>query len=294
MLETTAPTVEELLREGRAYLVALGFSRPAWETACIWSVAGGRDLTAAWLDRAENSDNNSAARFREALERRAAGEPLSYVVGTAGFRTLEVEVSSDVLIPRPETEGLVELVLEWGRGQGGLRGSNWGTALDDGTGSGCIALSLAVEGRFSAVVATDCSRAALRVAQRNAEVVDATTPVRFVQADLFDSIRHKGFDLVVSNPPYLTDVEFEEAEPSVRLYEPRIALASGVDGMGHTHAILENARWLLKPGGLLALEIDSSRSETARRAALEAGWRDVIVEADVFGRARYLVASAGG
>ncbi len=291
MLETAAPTVAELLREGRGYLAAFGLSRPAWETACIWSVAGGRDLTVAWLDRAESSDNNSAARFREALERRAAGEPLSYVVGTAGFRTLEVEVSSDVLIPRPETEGLVELVLEWGRG---LRGANWGTALDVGTGSGCIALSLAVEGRFSAVVATDCSRAALRVAQRNAEVVDATTPVRFVQADLFDSIRYKGFDLVVSNPPYLTDVEFEEAEPSVRAYEPRIALASGVDGMWHTHAILENARWLLKPGGLLALEIDSSRSETARSAALEAGWRDVIVEADVFGRARYLVASVGG
>ena len=291
MLETTAPTVEELLREGRAYLAALGFSRPAWETACIWSVAGGRDLTAAWLDCGENSDNNSAARFREALERRAAGEPLSYVVGTAGFRTLEVEVSSDVLIPRPETEGLVELVLEWGRVR---RGSNWGIALDVGTGSGCIALSLAVEGRFSAVVATDCSRAALRVAQRNAEVVDATTPVRFVQADLFDSIRYQGFDLVVSNPPYLTDVEFEEAEPSVRMYEPLIALASGVGGMWHTHAILENARSLLKPGGLLALEIDSSRSETARSAALEAGWRDVMVEADLFGRARYLVASVGG
>jgi release factor glutamine methyltransferase len=204
----------------------------------------------------------------------------------AGFRTLELEVDSRVLIPRPETEGLVEHVLAWAR-----QNSRWGVVADIGTGSGCIALALAVEGRFSRIIATDTSVSALAVVRNNVERIHPEVPVVLRTGSLLEAVEGERCDVIVSNPPYVSEAEFGALEPSVRLFEPREALVSPNGGMGHIGQLLELAGHHLKPIGLLALEVDSGRAEAASALAQEHGWSHVRVEQDLFGRSRYLLAT---
>jgi release factor glutamine methyltransferase len=219
-----------------------------------------------------------------------ASEPRAYVEGIAGFRLLELVVDRRVLIPRPETEGLVERVLafaatRWGRGKG-----EGGTVLDLGTGSGCIALSLATEGRFARIVGTDVSEDALAVARSNAERVRPDRMPEFRLGAYFEPVRGERFNVIVSNPPYIAAPEYAELDPSVRDFEPRVALESGPDGLAHTRAILQAAPDYLAPGGLLALEVDSRRADTSAALARDSGLGDVRVERDVFDRPRFLLA----
>ena len=204
---------------------------------------------------------------------------MAYLVGHRGFWTLDLEVTSATLIPRPETELLVELLLQ--------RVSR-GTVADVGTGSGCIALSLLDEGRFDRVYAIDCSPAALELAQENAARVGQSP--HFLRADLVSALDARSCDALVSNPPYLTDAEHAALEPGVRDWEPAIALASGPDGMRATRALLTDARRVVRPGGWIALELDASRAQLAGEAAVAAGWARVSVINDLFGRERYLLA----
>lgn len=208
-------------------------------------------------------------------------EPRQYVEGIAGFRLLELVVDRRVLIPRPETEGLVDWVLR----EAGAR-----TVLDVGTGSGCIALSLATEGRFARIVATDVSAEALEVARLNAARVRPTPMPEFRLGAFFEPVRGERFDVIVANPPYIAAPEYAELDPSVRDYEPRLALESGPDGLAHTRAIIDAAPGHLTPGGLLALEVDSRRGEESATLARARGFREVRVERDVFDRPRFLLA----
>ncbi len=217
-------------------------------------------------------------------------EPRAYAEGIAGFRLLELAVDRRVLIPRPETEGLVERVLAWSAGRWGRGNGEGGTVLDLGTGSGCIALSLATEGRFSRIVATDVSADALAVARANAERVQPTPMPEFRLGDLFQPVAGERFDVIVSNPPYIAGPEYAELDPSVRDFEPQVALLSGPDGLAHTRAILEAGPDYLAAGGLLALELDSRRAEQSAAIARAFGFRDVRVERDVFDRSRFLLA----
>src|SRR5207245_1985920 len=152
----------------------------------------------------------NARRIREAVERRARGVPFAYAVGSVGFRTLELQIDSRALIPRPETEGLVELVLEWARGAGEReegRGRG-GVAADIGTGCGCIALSLAVEGEFDRVIAVERSAAAAALARENVERVRPPVPVEVREGDVLAPLGGCArLRAIVSNPPYLTDAE---------------------------------------------------------------------------------------
>jgi release factor glutamine methyltransferase len=157
-----------------------------------------------------------------------------------------------------------------------------------GTGSGCIALSLALEGSFDQVIGVDSSAAALELAGLNRRQLDAA--VTLVQADLCAPLKPGSLDAIVSNPPYLTEGEYAELESSVRDWEPAVALVSGRDGMTATTRLLTEGRDVLRPGGWLALEVDSSRASTAGRRAGELGWSDVTVHVDLFGRERYLLA----
>ena len=252
----------------------------------MWAWLAGSTVGQVWLERPETSQAGIVQRFLAAVERRIAGEPLPYVVGMAGFRTLELEVDANVLIPRPETEGLVERALAWG-----TRASRWGSALDMGTGSGCIALSLAVEGDFDRVVATEVSAAAMAVARKNVERVAPRVPVEIREGSLWEAVSGDRFDVIVSNPPYVSETEFEALEPSVRRFEPRLALVSPEGGMEHIRQLLDGAREHLLPRGLLALEVDSGRAETARTLATEFGWGRVWIEHDLFGHPRYLLAT---
>lgn len=285
-LGTGAWTLGAALERAAAALGAAGIREPRREAVQLWGALTGTTAGQVWLARDSAPDGTLCARFEAAVARRAAGEPAAYVTGTASFRTLELEVTRATLIPRPETEGLVEHVLVFA---GGRRPR--AEALDVGTGSGCIALALATEGRFARIVATDVSEAALAVARRNHARLAPPVPVEFRRGPLFAPLAEgERFDVIVSNPPYITEGEHAVLDPAVREHEPAGALVAGADGMLHVRALLTGAERHLVPGGLLALEVDSRRAEAAHRAATEAGWRDVRVVRDLFGRPRYLLA----
>ena len=186
--------------------------------------------------------------YRAAVRRRMKREPVQYILGTTSFRKLELHVDPRVLIPRPETEQLVGAVLEWCRTH-----DRWGSALDIGTGSGAIALSLATEGSFERVVASDVSADALEVAAMNAAQVGAAVELR--EGSLFDVV-HPGerFDVIVSNPPYVAETERGSLGPEVAEYEPAVALFAGDTGLVVIDSIVAGAPEYLVPGGLLALE----------------------------------------
>lgn len=238
---------------------------------------------ARWIAEAAGlPGTDAAARFEALVARRLAGEPLAYVTGIAGFRRLLLQVDRRVLIPRPETEGLVERVL---------REAPAGRVADVATGSGCIALALAEEGAYAEVVATDASAEALEVARANAARLGL--PVTFREGDLLAPLAGERFDAVVSNPPYLSGAEYAALDRAVRGWEPARALESGPEGMDHTRRLLGGAQAVLVPGGLLALEVDERRAALVAAEAGRLGWRNVTVQDDLFGRARYVLARAG-
>jgi release factor glutamine methyltransferase len=229
-----------------------------------------------------------AERFWEAVERRASGTPFPYAVGRASFRTLVLKTDARALIPRPETEGLVELVLEWGSGRWGPR--TGGIAADVGTGCGCIALSLAVEGTFDRIVAVERSSQAAALARENVALVAPPVPVDVREGNLLAPLVGARYRAIVSNPPYLTAAEYDALDASVRDFEPRDALASGADGLDVTRALLAGSAALLEPGGLLAIEIDERRGDAVRALAHEYGWRRIGIHDDLFGRPRFALA----
>jgi release factor glutamine methyltransferase len=210
------------------------------------------------------------------------GVPFAYAVGRVGFRTLDLAIDRRALIPRPETEGLVELVLA--RCATGL-------VADIGTGCGCIALALAVEGQFDKVVAVERSADAAALARENVERLAPRTPVEIRAGSLLAPLVDKGerFRAIVSNPPYLTGVEYAELDRSVADFEPREALVSGSDGLETTRTLFAGAAALLEPGGLLAIEIDERRPDAIRALAREYHW-NVEIHDDLFGRPRYALA----
>src|SRR5437870_6783392 len=240
----------------------------------------------AWLRRAEPKSPELLARYDEVLDQLERGVPFAYAVGSVGFRMLDLKIDPRALIPRPETEGLVDLVL-----------ANCATGLvaDIGTGSGCIALSLAVEGRFDKIIAVEQSPAAAALARENVLRIAPVTPVEIRIGNLLAPLVDKGdrgdrYRVIASNPPYLTAVEYEALDPSVRDFEPADALVSGPDGLAATRALFAGAADLLEPHGLLAIEIDERRGDAVRALAQEYGWNDVAIHADLFGCPRYALA----
>jgi release factor glutamine methyltransferase len=248
-------------------------------TTAVWAAVAGLTVGDAWLRRDEPKSPEFVTRFRDAVAQLERGVPFAYAVGSAGFRTLDLKIDARALIPRPETEGLVELVLA--RCASGL-------AADIGTGCGCIALSLAIEGRFERIVAVEQSAAAAALARENVQRVAPKTPVEIREGNLLAPLIDKAerFRAIVSNPPYLSAAEYADLDPSVSRHEPREALVSGADGLDATRALFAGAAALLEPGGLLALEIDERRAAAVCALGKSHGW-NVAIHADVFGRPRY-------
>lgn len=248
--------------------------------------AGERDLTSA-----------EARTLAGLALRRGSGEPSQYLVGRAWFRELTLAVGPGVLIPRPETEQLVERVLEWLAGRApGAR------VLDVGTGSGCIALSLALEGKGTQVIGVDSSRPALRWAERNLERLRARDPeaagrVQLRSSDLFSGVAEEPpFDAVVSNPPYVGREEAEKLPREVRDHEPPEALFALGRATAVLDAVVDNAAQFLVPGGLLALEIGETQADNiaGRIQAAQSGGHPVYaaprVLEDLSGRPRLVLA----
>lgn len=272
-------TVADLIEAAASRLRAAGIAKPRREANRLWAWVNRVSPGEAYFARHQGVENEPARAFDAAVERRAAGEPLAYVLGHCGFRNLELCCDGRALIPRPESEGIVDLALDRVR---------TGRALDVGTGTGCLALALADEGEFDEIVATDLSEAALALAAENA--ARTRLSIRLVRSDLGAAVRDQRFDLIVANPPYLTDAEYQALDPSVKRWEPRVALAAGPDGLGATRRLVHEAVELLVRGGCLVMELDSIRSAAVATLAREVGWVDVAVRDDLFGRPRYLTA----
>ena len=240
--------------------------------------------------------------FRELLRRRAAREPVAYILGRREFWSLDFEVDRRVLIPRPETELLVETAI---RALGGDLEDTARTpfeqvrssvkvadarVLDIGTGSGAVAVALAVEGENLRLVATDQSHASLELAPRNAERHSVDARIEFRQGDLFAAVSSdEKFDLIVSNPPYVKSGEVEAMEPEVKSWEPTTALVSGDDGMDTTKRLIDGAAGHLTGEGWLLIEVGTQSDEV--RSHFEAGgWRDVTTLKDLAARDRVVAA----
>jgi len=272
-------SVARVIDGAAARLRAVGVVKPRREANRLWAWLNRVSPGEAYLSRERVVDNALLEAFETAVERRLAGEPLAYVLGHTGFRNLEIRCDQRALIPRPESEGLIDHAL---------RRVHSGRALDLGTGTGCLALALADEGSFDTVVAVDCSAAALQLAAEN--VTRTGKPVRLLQGDLGAALHAERFDLLVANPPYLTEAEYAALDPSVRRWEPRQALAAGSDGLEVTRRILREGMTLLAPGGWLVMELDCMRSGAVAELAQQAGYREVTGWDDLFGRPRYLTA----
>lgn len=257
----SAVTVGELTRRGTALLARAGIERAAQETAWLLERVLHMPQLELRLNESQPVEGERLGRAEVLLARRAQREPLQYLLGTQEFCGLEFEVAPEVLIPRPETEGLVEAAAR-------LAPAGRPVIADIGTGSGCIAVSLARRLPQAVLYATDCSEAALRVARRNAERLGAAGQVTFLEGDLLEPLRANGLagrvDILVSNPPYIAERDWETLQPEVRLYEPRTALAAGEDGLAVYRRLVRESAGLLRDGGWLVMEIGQGQAEPIR------------------------------
>lgn len=229
-------------------------------------------------------------RFRDFVRRRLRHEPLQYITGEAAFRGLVLRTDPRALIPRPETEVLVGEVLGWAKGR-----TEPLAALDVGTGTGAIALSLAREGVFARVVATDVSEDALSLARENAIRMGAGDRVEFRHGTLLEPVAGEQFDVIACNPPYIAEQERSSLQPEVREYEPATALFGGQDGYGVVLPLVERAADVLAPDGLLALEVGLGQAERVAAAMEETGrYRMPRIVEDLAGRPRIVLAVRSG
>ena len=223
-------------------------------------------------------------KIRPLVKRRSNREPLQYITGETEFSGLKLKVDRRALIPRPETEYLIETVL-------GRVTVPPASILDLGTGTGAIALVLATRYPAATVTAVDKSVEALALARENAEVLGLAPRVSFMESNWFTALPAEArYELIVANPPYLTDTEIREAQPEVKDYEPLSALAAGENGMADLVSIIRDARVHLAPGGLLACETGIAQHAHLRPQAVAAGYARTESLRDLTGRERYLLA----
>lgn len=277
-------TLRQALGEAVRRLAAGGVERPRLEAEVLlgWACSLTRPRLLARLE--EELAPAAAGRFWQAIDRRAAGYPLQYLTGHQEFMSLDFKVTPAVLIPRQDTEVVVEAVLER------LDPCESYTIADCGTGSGAIALSLAHYLPRARVYATDISPAALTVARENARKLGLAARVTLLQGDFLAPLRGLKLDALVANPPYIPTAALPGLPADVRS-EPRLALDGGPDGLDAYRLLLPGAAGLLRPGGLLVLEIGSDQGQAVKDLARAVGaYRNEQVLPDYAGRARCFLA----
>lgn len=277
----------EALAFARAFLKQGGVSCPSLEAELLLAFAAGTDRVGIYRDAGRMLLPAEEEKLMELLKRRAAGEPVAYLLGQKEFMGLLFAVNRDVLIPRPETELLVETALEIFGGEQSL------LAADVGTGSGCIAVSLAHYLPGAIVYATDISLAALEVARQNARRHRVEERVYFLTGDLLAPLLALGFfrrlSLVAANLPYIPSAEIEQLCPEVSRFEPRLALDGGPDGLELYRRLVPQAEEVLCPGGYLLMEISPSQEKEVPSLFPAGAWQ-LSLRKDLAGRIRLVVA----
>ena len=271
-------TIGEALRAGKERLRAAGKEDWAWEAELLLEKAAGLNRTALFLRAGELLAEEAEARYESYLQQREQGRPTQYILGEWEFMGLPFIVGEGVLIPRADTEVLVETILEQQKKE------RMQTILDIGTGSGCIPVSLGRYGSFSEILAVDISRKALGYAVKNAE--KNKIGIHFFESDLFSAVpvQYKGkLDAIVSNPPYIPKKDIEELMTEVKDFEPLNALDGGEDGLDFYRSIVEQSRQWLRAGGRLFFEIGYDQGEDLRNILQQQGFSEIRVIQDLAG-----------
>lgn len=234
----------------------------------------------------EMPSEEQRAKFKELIKKRVEGTPVAYLVGFREFYSLGFEVSSAVLIPRPETEFLIVEASKL------LKVKPDARVLDLGTGSGNIAISLTHQHKSIRTVSIDISPEALEIAKRNSIKHGVTDRITFLEGNLYSPLSPEDqFDLIVSNPPYVTQAEWESLAPDVKNFEPRLALIGGVDGLDFYRLIITGAKKFLQPGGSLLLEIGSTQESSVKEILVGNGFDEIRMVEDGAKLPRILVAN---
>ena len=278
-------TIGSILQWTKQYFREKGVDNPHLDADVLLSSLLGRDRIYLYVHFDQPMEQAELTTFREMVRRRAARVPVAYITGHREFMGLDFRVSPAVLIPRPDTEVLVEAAVER------LAGIRDGQVLDVGTGSGAILISTLARVAGCRGVGVDISPAALAVARDNAGRLLAPGRCEFLQADLWP--RNAGpFDAILSNPPYITSAEMAELAPEVR-QEPELALHGGTDGLDYYRRLIVGGRDYLKPGGFMAFEVGAGQAPEVASLASQSGWRTEKIIADYAGIERVVVLRRG-
>ena len=282
-------TILDLLQWTQRHFAEKGIDTARLDAECLLAFALGVDRMRLYLDYEKPVTEAERAAFRELVRKRGSERvPVAHLTGTKEFWSLELEVTPDVLVPRPDTETLVSAALALlPDAQAPAR------VLDLGTGSGAVALAIASERPAARVTASDVSGAALAVARRNAERLGLSERVEFAEGPLFEPVAGERFDLVVSNPPYVPEGRRAGLEPELA-HEPAGALFAGPAGLDLLEPIVRSALERLSPGGGLALECDAEQADAVAGWCREAGLHSVTKYRDLAGRDRVVAARGSG
>ncbi len=272
-------TIGEHLQDGTARLEKAGVPTPGADTAILLAHTLQIDRAALVGRASQQLDTLQLATFLNAMDQRALRVPVSQILGTRAFWKHDFQVTNSVLDPRPDTETLVEAALT----------TQFDTVLDLGTGSGCILLSLLAERVTARGLGVDCSRKALEVAKKNREALGLTERATLQHGDWFSTVEGK-FDLIVSNPPYITDDAFDALDPEVKDHEPRIALTPGGDGLSAYRIIASDAARHMTSGGRLLVEIGFDQGPAVSSLFDAAGFSQIRILPDLNGKDRVVAA----
>jgi len=273
----------QLLEEAESRFGARGLSTPGLDAQVLLAHCTGRDRQFLYAHPTSELSDAEEKRFRLLVARRAKGEPVAYITGEKEFWSRTLEVTPDVLIPRPDTEILVEEVLKLFGREEKVR------ILEIGTGSGAISVALASELAQVSITAIDFSPEALAVAGKNALNNGVGERISFLCGDMFEPVRGT-FDIIISNPPYISEEEFNLLAPEVREYEPRRALVAGPDGTEFHRRIVQGARPFLAKGGWLAMELGAGQRDALEKILHENDYCDTVFHRDYAGIERVLLA----
>lgn len=278
------PTIADNLRKAAEILHNSGIPEPRKEAASLMAFTLGKDKTFLIAHSDYRLSESEDTQFRKYINRRALREPFQYIIGRQEFYGLDFTVAPGVLIPRPETEIIVENAVEI------LRDSNDQTFCEIGTGSGCIAVSILHEIQTSAAAALDISADALEIARKNAEKHNVENRLTLKQSDVFTALTDEKFGLIVSNPPYIPSNDIPGLQPEVRDFEPTVALTDGKNGLSIIEKIIIQSPEFLKPQGILLTEIGFNQSTAAENMFSSEIWQSVETLCDLRGIPRTLKA----